>query len=127
MLHFDRDAVRPPHLVVLDGAGAERRQAADTRLGPVLLVVVATIVAVVIDLVDTTPRWSPYAVGVPRGAGDPRPPQPPLSDHHIVGLRPHPDPGGVDDDVRRHVARVRTPPSPPALTVVPFGDVSPIR
>ena len=61
MLHFDRDAVRPPHLVVLDGAGAEHHQAAHTRLGPVLLVVAATIVAVVIDLVDTTPRWSPYA------------------------------------------------------------------
>ena len=61
MLHFDRDAVRPPHLVVLDGAGRENQPGRTRGLGPVLLVVAATIVAVVIDLVDTTPRWSPYA------------------------------------------------------------------
>ena len=62
MLHFERDAVRPPHLVVLDGGHAESPAPAVARPQlATLLVVMATLVAVVIDLIDTTPRWSPYA------------------------------------------------------------------
>lgn len=63
MLHFDHDAARPPHLVVHDGG---RSDAPATAVGhpqlAALLVVAATLVAVLIDLVDTTPRWSPFAV-----------------------------------------------------------------
>jgi hypothetical protein len=63
MLHFDREAVRPPHLVALDGSAGDAIHAGSRlhhRL-PVLLVVAATVLAVLVDLVDTVPAWSPYA------------------------------------------------------------------
>ena len=63
MLHFDRDAVRQPHLVAFDG-GVAQPATAGVRVRnalPVLLVVAATLVAVLVDIVDTTPAWSPYA------------------------------------------------------------------
>jgi hypothetical protein len=63
MLHFDREAVRPPHLVALDGSPGDAVHAGARlqRRLPVLLVVGATLLAVLVDLVDTTPAWSPYA------------------------------------------------------------------
>jgi hypothetical protein len=63
MLHFDREAVRPAHLIavaVAPGDGIHAGSRLQHRL-PVLLVVAATLVAVLVDLVDTTPAWSPYA------------------------------------------------------------------
>ena len=66
MLQFDREAVRPTHLVVIDG---ESRAAADARaharrqaITPAVLVVLATLVAVAVDLVDSVPRWSHVAI-----------------------------------------------------------------
>jgi hypothetical protein len=68
MLHFERDAARPPHLVALDGDrldDAPRGALATIRsAGSVTLVLVATLLAVVVDLVDATPAWSQYAAMV---------------------------------------------------------------
>jgi hypothetical protein len=61
MLHFDREPVSRPHLVALDGAPAGTAKARLRLSLPVVLVVAATLLAVVVDLVDHTPAWSPYA------------------------------------------------------------------
>ena len=64
MLQFDREALRPTHLVVVDGeAGASAGPRSDTRpaIVPVALVVLATVAAVVVDLIDSVPRWSHVA------------------------------------------------------------------
>jgi hypothetical protein len=66
MLQFDREAVRPTHLVVIDGeadtTAHTRSHARRQPITPPLLVVLATVVAVAVDLVDTVPRWSHVAV-----------------------------------------------------------------
>jgi hypothetical protein len=66
MLQFDREAVRPTHLVVIDGeAGAAADARAHARrqaVTPAVLVVLATLVAVAVDLVDSVPRWSHVAI-----------------------------------------------------------------
>lgn len=65
MLQFDHRAFDTPRLVVLEGG----RSDAAARPGvrgvlrlPVLLVVVATVAAVLVDLVDPVPAWSPVAM-----------------------------------------------------------------
>jgi len=66
MLQFDHRALDTPRLVVIDGgrsgatARSPRRAVALGR--PVLLVLLATIAAVLVDLVDTVPAWSPIAM-----------------------------------------------------------------
>ena len=65
VLQFHREPVRAPHLVVLEG-GSVRDAEMDTfrrRLwrSPVLLVLAATLAAVVVDLVDSVPAWSQWA------------------------------------------------------------------
>jgi hypothetical protein len=66
MLQFDREAVRPTHLIVIDGeAGATADARAHARrqaVTPAVLVVLATLVAVAVDLVDSVPRWSHVAI-----------------------------------------------------------------
>lgn len=71
VLQFHREAARVPHLVVIEGgrrgtspgrAPDDQRSPRDLRLGPIMLVVLATLVAVFVDLVDNTPAWSPWAV-----------------------------------------------------------------
>jgi hypothetical protein len=66
VLQFDREAVRPTHLVVIDGeagaAAGTRSHAIRQAISPALLVVLATVVAVAVDLVDTVPRWSHVAI-----------------------------------------------------------------
>jgi hypothetical protein len=64
VLQFHREPVRAPHLVVLDGGGA-RDAEMDLRRrlwrSPVVLVLLATLVAVAVDLVDGVPAWPQWA------------------------------------------------------------------
>ncbi|HEX7096100.1 MAG TPA: hypothetical protein VF183_09465 [Acidimicrobiales bacterium] len=66
MLQFDRHALQSPRLVVLEGGRREASGHARARRAglswPVLLVVLATLVAVLVDLVDPIPVWSHFAV-----------------------------------------------------------------
>jgi len=65
MLQFDHRAFDTPRLVVLEGGrsdSAARARARGVQRLPVLLVIVATIAAVLVDLVDTVPGWSPIAI-----------------------------------------------------------------
>ena len=66
MLHFDREPVSRPQLIALDGgrpAGHMALTAARVRqLAPVLVVLAATLFAVFLDVLDTVPAWSHYAV-----------------------------------------------------------------
>jgi hypothetical protein len=64
MLHLERETTSPPRLVVVDGArpDAARLPLARRRhVAPALLVVAATLFAVLVDLVDGVPAWSHYA------------------------------------------------------------------
>lgn len=70
MLQFHRESVRTPRLVVVEGGRSEMdgrrddlRQAGRALLRPpAVLVLLATLVAVVVDLVDSVPAWSHWAV-----------------------------------------------------------------
>jgi hypothetical protein len=65
VLQFHREPIRAPHLVVLEG-GSVRDVEMDSirrrlRRSPVLLVLLATVAAVAVDLVDGVPAWSHWA------------------------------------------------------------------
>jgi hypothetical protein len=68
VLQFERDAAPTSHLIALDGGAADRGarlSLASLRTSlPAVLVLLATAFAVVADVVDTTPMWSPVAVAV---------------------------------------------------------------
>jgi hypothetical protein len=64
MLHFESEAARPPSLVVVDGSQSDAARLPLGRIrtfAPALLVVAATLFAVLVDLVDGVPAWSHYA------------------------------------------------------------------
>jgi hypothetical protein len=63
VLQFHREPLRTPHLVVIDGGRASERSRRGDSLA-VLAVVLATIVALAVDLTDGALAWSPYAVAV---------------------------------------------------------------
>jgi hypothetical protein len=69
VLQFDREPLRTPHLVALEGgrAGEVARPVRRRLSVPVVLVVVATLLAVLVDLVDHVPAWSPFAVAISVG------------------------------------------------------------
>jgi hypothetical protein len=66
MLHVEREAASPPHLVAFDGGRSEdtARLAGLRAFVPVLLVLAATALTIVVDLVDAVPAWSHYAAAV---------------------------------------------------------------
>jgi hypothetical protein len=66
MLHFEREATHTPRLVVVDGGRSHRAArlpfGSIRNVAPVALVVLATLFAVVVDLLDGVRAWSPIAV-----------------------------------------------------------------
>jgi hypothetical protein len=66
MLLFDREVTSPSSLVALeDDRAASAHQAGSSWLTlPAVLVVAATALAIVIDLVDSAAAWSPFAVAL---------------------------------------------------------------
>ena len=65
MLHFHRQDVRLPHLVVIEGGRSEARSESGTRLhsaAAVVFVLLATLLAVAVDVLDSVPMWSHVAL-----------------------------------------------------------------
>jgi hypothetical protein len=69
VLQFDRQPLRTPHLVAVDGgrAGEVARPVRRRMSVSVVLVIVATVLAVMVDLVDHVPTWSPLAIAISVG------------------------------------------------------------